>query len=286
MKLFIIHVTNLKQNSISSRIRKYYDLVLSVANSKYSKFCYNQVMRRKILKGFGQTDTNFSYPNAISELTSNTTSKNWNLVKTKISSLLANSDISKSADSLVEPLQYLQNKVVNFKDGDPDDSDVNQTLADLSFLAKAEASATINDRLVNNQLLIQRLNNLSAHLESFFGEIGKLKAIWYKIANPSKIRFLSLRRERDQIGIDIKTMPLRPEDRASLQTQLKNLQAEVSRAQQLMEASTLAFVSRTFVLVAIGTLSYVILMILTREGLQLGLHQAKKYLGSDKEESK
>lgn len=227
---------------------------------------------QQLYSGLGQVDSqSASYISAIGKLKTEIIAKNWSQANTNISSLLVDPNLTRVANSLIEPLQYIQKQIADLKDGEDGPSDTLQTLSNLEFLASAEAAATPNDRLVNKQLLLQRLNMLSIDIQNFFDSTTKFKAIWNRIFDKEEIHFLSLKKERDDLGVDIKTMPLTPETRTNLQTQFANLLISVAKAQRIAEADTLTFVTRSFVLIFLGSLAYATFMILTKQGMDAGI---------------
>lgn len=212
-----------------------------------------------------------SYTSSIDSLQSMASTKNWVAASSLIANLLADPNLKNLGGTLTEPLMYLQTAIIGFKDGDSAPVEVTNDLSNLAFLAQAEANANYNDRMSNKQLLLQRLLFLRQEVKEFIASTTKFQAAWDKLLGREEILFSPIQQDKDNLVLDIKTMPLTAEGRDTLLQRLAHLQQSALTAQAISSANSLKFITRALAFAIAGTLAYVILMTLIQRFIRTNL---------------
>lgn len=183
----------------------------------------------------------FSYTDAIYKLQENANNKDWVTMNSAVTNLLVDSNLLSSAGTLIEPLKILQNLINQTLKNVDTSADLKITLNKLAVLAQTEASASPEDRLINEELLTQRLYNLNSDVRSVTSTNIGIKAIWNKIIGKEKNLFEPLQNNLTNVISNLKNTPLTINGKANLTAQLTSLQQTIDAAIQNANTNLLLF---------------------------------------------
>lgn len=202
-------------------------------------------------KQLGQTDATPDYVSQIKNFQTLANNKNWQSLSDGITTLLGDSNLVNSA-TLIDPLKVLQIGVNKALSGSNVANDIQASLDNLLLQAQTEASASQEDRLINQQLLIQRIYNLNSEVSSIIGSNTGIKAIWTKLSGKEASVFTPLRADLQNIADDLKTTPLTINGKNSLTKQFAVIQTTIDNAWTVASGSAFQF-AVPILITALGT---------------------------------
>ena len=174
------------------------------------------------------------YTTTIINFRSKANLKDWKGLLQDVTTLLNNPDLALNAGTLVAPLQDLQSKVqIMANGGTPDVSaDIQNGINKLVSQAEIEATATPDNLLINQELLMQRLYDLSNELQNFNNSNSGFKAVWNKITGQDAVLFAPLQSDLSDIANDISITPLTASDRTNILNKFLSQQENINTTWQ------------------------------------------------------
>lgn len=196
------------------------------------------------------TSTGSSYTSAVTSLQASANNKDWSGLNQQITNLLNDPNLTSNAGTLIAPLTGLQTKVQIMLNGSGQDvsSDIQTLIQQLAKQANIEASTTPDELLINQELLMQRLYDLSNELQNFSNTNSGYKAIWNRITGQDIILFAPITSDLADIAKDISVTPLNASDRATILAQFIQQQQSIQTAWASADENIFELVGYTLLL--------------------------------------
>lgn len=220
-------------------------------------FRVKQSFKRMLGEETPKVDPTPNWTYQIQDLINICETKDWNKLLQAVTDLINNPELLKSAPTLPGSLRFIQTNLVDMLAGSKADSSplIKSTLGIALNIARKEATATIPDRIRNEEILSNRIDNMLDSIRDFKNSNQGFIALWNKVTGKEKDLFLPIQEEQDSIAADIKTTPLTDEGRERLIIQYNRAVKNVAETWGLITGSTAIF------------LGYVLLQILKQHSM-------------------
>jgi hypothetical protein len=230
-------------------------------------YLYSRLGQASLAQQSTQTIVLSSFVSAIQDLANSLNSQDWVTANNTISKLLSDPNLASSAGTLIEPLKALQILIKN-----PDPSKVQDSSSNLLSLAQTEASSSPEERIINLELLNNRLFELKQEIDDFSSKNVGFKAIIAKVRGKTADLFAPLKQDLDNLQTAIASTPLTVQGRAEIQARFGPLQSDASDIVNLATGGTLKYAG----VLLVSIISTAAIAWIVEKSKEKAVHHAKK----------